>query len=221
MSYEEVFNSWYEDHLKRRNGENKRRLAEGVSHEGKLFLDKVWWPAFLQFDHLYPEFELIDFREGRRYLDFAYVDDVLRLAIEVDGYNTHAAGVSRWQFSDNLARQNHLVIDGWDVLRFSYDDVKDKPRICIQTLQQYFGSRLGRPRTDEVSADEILEAEILKYAMRLGRPLRPIDVRAHLQIGEKRTRTLLHSMLANNKLLKHGSGEKRVRCYIVNNDKLK
>ncbi|SFD59448.1 hypothetical protein SAMN05216378_0569 [Paenibacillus catalpae] len=58
MSYEGVFNSWYDNHLKRRDDENKRRLAEGKSHEGKLFLQKVWRPAFTQFDHLHPEYEL-------------------------------------------------------------------------------------------------------------------------------------------------------------------
>jgi hypothetical protein len=221
LSYEEVFNSWYEDHLKRRKGENKRRLAEGLRHEGKLFLQKVWWPAFSQFDDLHPEYELVDFREGKRYLDFAYVHDGLRLAIEIDGFNTHAAGVSRWQFSDNLVRQNHLVLDGWHVLRFSYDDVKDKPRMCIQMLQQFFGALLGHAKANEVSADEILEAEILKYARQLGRPVRPIDVARYLQIGEKRTKAILLRMLANQKLAKHGSGEQRIRCYVPNKNNLK
>lgn len=220
MSYEGDFNSWFDEHLKRRSGENKRRLMEGLGYESKLFLEKVWWPAFTQFDHLHPEYELVDFRDGRRYLDFAYLCDPVRLAIEIDGYNTHAAGVSRWQFSDHLVRQNHLVIDGWNVLRFSFDDVKDKPRMCIQMLQQFFGSRLGRGEASAVSADEILEAEVLKYALQLGQPVRPIDVEKYLQIGEKRTKSILQRMLANAKLVKHGSGEQRVRCYVPNKNKL-
>ncbi|WP_336786328.1 DUF559 domain-containing protein [Paenibacillus sp. MMO-177] len=220
MSYEGDFNSWFDEHLKRRSGENKRRLMEGLGYESMLFLEKVWWPAFTQFDHLHPEYELVDFRDGRRYLDFAYLCDPVRLAIEIDGYKTHAAGVSRWQFSDHLVRQNHLVIDGWNVLRFSFDDVKDKPRMCIQMLQQFFGSRLGRGEASAVSADEILEAEVLKYALQLGRPVRPIDVEKYLQIGEKHTKSILQRMLANAKLAKHGSGEQRVRCYVPNKNKL-
>lgn len=215
MSYEEVFSSWYGDHLKRRDGENKRRLQDGISHEGGLFLQKVWWPAFSQFDHLHPEYELVDFRDGKRYLDFAYLRDSIRLAIEIDGFNAHAAGVSRWQFSDHLVRQNHLVIDGWS-MRFSYDDVKDKPRMCIQMLQQFFGARLGRAGESEVSADEILEAEILKYAKQLERPVRPIDVRVYLKIGKDRANALIDRLVAKNKLIKHGKGTHRTCCYIVN-----
>ncbi|ACT02514.1 hypothetical protein [Paenibacillus sp. JDR-2] len=70
----------------------------------------------------------------------------------------------------------------------------------IHTLQQFFKARLGRAEADEVSADEILEAEILKNARQLGRPVRPIDVERYLQIGEKRTKAILLRMLANQKL---------------------
>ncbi|CAM3533200.1 DNA-binding response regulator [Paenibacillus lupini] len=216
MSYEEVYESWFHDHLKRRVGENKRRLLEGHSHEGQLFLQKVWFPAFSQFDYLHPEFEIVDFRDGKRYLDFAYIRSPLRLAIEIDGFNTHAAGVSRWQFSDHLVRQNHLVIDEWNVLRFSYDDVRDKPRMCIQILQQFFGSRLGSALDADSSADDILEKEIIRYALQLDRPIRPIDVRQHLQIGKDRTKSLINNLIKSNRLIKHGEGTKRARCFIVN-----
>ncbi|WP_232490211.1 hypothetical protein [Neobacillus cucumis] len=49
----------------------------------------------------------------------------------------------RWQFSDNLERQNQLVIDGWIVIRFSYDQVKEQLRRCQQIVQQVIGQWLG------------------------------------------------------------------------------
>ncbi|WP_436241973.1 DUF559 domain-containing protein [Paenibacillus sp. LjRoot56] len=58
----------------------------------------------------------------------------MKLAIEIDGYATHVSEISRTQFSDGLIRQNHLMIDGWKVLRFSYDDVKNRPRMCEQII---------------------------------------------------------------------------------------
>ncbi|MGO4110128.1 hypothetical protein [Paenibacillus sp. YAF4_2] len=109
-------------------------------------MQKVWFPAFSQFDCLHPEYEIVDFRDGKRYLDFAYIRSPLRLAIEIDGYNSHAAGISRWQFSDHLVRQNHLVIDEWNVLCFSYDYVKDKPRMCMAAT--FRGRRLVRAYQD-------------------------------------------------------------------------
>lgn len=220
MSYEEVYENWLHDHLKRRVGENKRRLLEGHSHEGQLSLQKVWYPAFSKFDYLHPEYEIVDFRDGKRYLDFSYIRSPFRLAIEIDGFNTHAAGINRWQFSDHLVRQNHLVIDEWNVLRFSYHDVRDKPRMCIQILQQYFGARLGSAADADSSADDILEKEIIRYALQLDRPIRPINIEKLLQIGQKRTKTILLRMLSTKNLIKFGKGQHRKRCYLVNRDKL-
>jgi hypothetical protein len=117
-------------HLLERQGENKRRLEQGIGHAEKLFLEAVWYPAFHEMDGLYPEYEIADFRDGVRFLDFAYLKAGLRLAIEIDGYRAHSADLSRWQFSDSLMRQNHLILDGWKLLRFSYDDIKEKPRMC-------------------------------------------------------------------------------------------
>lgn len=31
---------------------------EGHNHAERLFLEKVWWPAFENFLHLYPEYEI-------------------------------------------------------------------------------------------------------------------------------------------------------------------
>jgi very-short-patch-repair endonuclease len=51
-------------------------------------------------------------------VDFAYPD--LRLAIEVDGYESHS---SLTAFNKDRARQNDLVEAGWLILRFTWDDL--------------------------------------------------------------------------------------------------
>lgn len=219
MTFKLVYEKWLAGHLKQREGDNKRRLLEGHSHAEKLFMESVWYPAFKHFEHLHPEYEIADYRDGTRFLDFAYIRYPLRLAIEIDGYRTHAAGISRWQFSDSLTRQNHLIIDGWAILRFSYDDVKEKPNTCIQMLQQFLGSRLSHQGVKSSAAD-ILETEVLHLALSLGRPLKPIDVRDYLQIGRERTANLLHAMAASNRLLPSSKGTQRVYSYIVNREKL-
>lgn len=53
-------------------------------------------------------------------VDFAYPD--VKLAIEIDGYGSHA-GRKRWQL--DLARQNRLFLAGWRFLRFSSRDLDD------------------------------------------------------------------------------------------------
>jgi very-short-patch-repair endonuclease len=139
INFEKEYAAFMQKHHKIRKGERARRLLEGHRHAEKLFLEQVWWPAFGHFENLHPEYEVSDFRDGNRYIDFAYIKHSLRVAIEIDGFGPHAAQISRNQFSDHRIRQNHLTIDGWRILRFSYDDVSDKPRMCEQMLQQFMG----------------------------------------------------------------------------------
>ncbi|MBP3962467.1 DNA-binding response regulator [Paenibacillus sp. DLE-14] len=203
-------------------GEGRHRLEEGQGHSERLFLQQVWYPAIRSFDHLFGEYEVADFKDGSRYLDFAYIREPIKLAIEIDGYGPHSAKVSRWQFSDSLMRQNHLIIDGWQLLRFSYDDIAERPRMCEQILQQFMGCWLGgvyhrgRPR----GASELLEAEVLRYGLRLNRPLRPRDVMELLQISREKAYHLLHQMLLNNLLRPAGKGTKTIRSFLINREQL-
>lgn len=220
LAFALVYEKWIAAHLKQRTGESKRRLITGHQHAEKLFLETVWYLAFNHFDHLFPEYEVIDFRDGTRFIDFAYIRYPLQLAIEIDGFQSHAAGINRWQFSDSLIRQNHLVIHGWTILRFSYDDVKDKPMMCIQMLQQFIGSRLPENFV-QFSAAELLQNDILRLAVQIGRPLRPIDVRNHLRIGRDKVDSLLRCLLDSGRIIPGGKGTDRLCCFIVNREKLK
>lgn len=60
---------------------------------------------------------------GTRYrLDYAWPP--ARLAVEVDGYASHA-GLEA--FGYDRERQNALVLAGWTVLRFTWAHVRDRP----------------------------------------------------------------------------------------------
>ncbi|MDQ1909987.1 DNA-binding response regulator [Paenibacillus sp. GD4] len=212
--FEQKHGEWFLGHQKRRSGERLRRLLEGHAHAEKLFLEKVWWPAFGSFEGLHPEYEVYDFRDGVRYLDFAWIEGTLRLAIEIDGYESHVQRMSRNQFSDQWVRQNHLMIDGWRVLRFTYDDVKDRPRRCEQLLQQFMGRVLGSKTGDgELS---YVEKEILRQALRQTAGFTPGDTGRWLDVQGQTARKLLHALHEKGYLLVKGSGTKRIRCYMVN-----
>ncbi|MCQ6561624.1 DNA-binding response regulator [Paenibacillus mendelii] len=210
-----LYEQWLDRHIGQRKGERKRRLVEGHGHAENLFIEKVWFPAFRQLDHLHPEFEVADFRDGSRFLDFAYIRNPIRLAIEIDGYGPHSSKISRTQFSDSLMRQNHLMIDGWRVLRFSYDDVNERPRMCQQILQQFLGSQFGES-TPQSDRSNIVETEVLRLALRLQRSLRPRDVCDLLQVNKKTAYLILRRMVEKQSLQPVGRGEQRVRCYSVN-----
>lgn len=125
-------------HTKHRTGIRRERLAEH-GHGERTFLERVWWPMFGHFERLHPEFEVCDYRDANRYIDFAYIQPSYRIAIEIEGYGAHVRNITKWKFADGCNRQNHLVIDGWKVLRFAYTDLEDQPRMCQQTIQHLTG----------------------------------------------------------------------------------
>ena len=61
-------------------------------------------------------------REVRFRVDFAYVRE--RVIVEVDGRATHGTAEA---FREDPRRQNQLVLEGWTILRFTWDDVKNRP----------------------------------------------------------------------------------------------
>jgi hypothetical protein len=213
MKFEEAYKRYMEKHTKGRRGERLRRLKERQGHTIKLFLEFVWWPAIGNFDDLHPEFEISDFKDGLRFIDFAFFIFAFRIAIEIDDYGTHIQKASRWQHSDHCLRQNHLVIDGWKVIRFTYDDIKDRPRMCMQIIQQLIGKLSG---TQIIPHHQISieEKEILSFSLRLDRKTTPKDVCNLLNIKQEKARKLLHNLLEKELLVSGGNGEKRINCYL-------
>ncbi len=210
MGFEEEYQAFMNAHLQARTGERLRRLQEGHSQAEMLFLKQVWWPLFHHFRYLHPEYEVNDYKDGKRYLDFAYIRPAIRICLEVDGYGPHLKNISRWQFSDSLERQNQLVIDGWTVIRFSYDQVKEKPRRCQQIVQQVIGRWLG-DELDQTSLS-FVEKEVLRLAIRKGEAISPIEVEKYLKLSDKTVKKVL-SQLVDKKMLIPASGSIRVRSY--------
>lgn len=100
--FQNIYESWIARCLRAKKGEDRRRLSKEPGYSEKLFLEKVWFPVFHHFDFLFPEYEVEDYIDGKRYLDFAYIRDTLRLAIEIDGYKKPVSQATRVQFSDSL-----------------------------------------------------------------------------------------------------------------------
>jgi hypothetical protein len=210
--FEQKYQQWMGQHRARR-GEAKRRLVEGHGHLEKLFLINVWWPAFADFKHLHPEYEVFDFKDGTRYLDFAYILPGFKVSIELDGFGPHARDVNRNKHSDNLDRQNYLVIDEWKVIRFSHDHVNDKPRHCQQMIQQLFGKYLSSSNDQDTNEERSFhEKEVVRIAVREGGNVRPKDIIVSLEIGRRRADSLIESLVMKGWLLPESS-KVRIRRY--------
>jgi very-short-patch-repair endonuclease len=62
-------------------------------------------------------------------LDFAYPS--VKLGIEADGYRWHG-GRERWM--RDLRRENRLKLLGWTILRFSWDDIRERPEMVLSQI---------------------------------------------------------------------------------------
>ncbi len=84
-----------------------------------------------------PQHSFTDEGGRARRIDFAILTAKSRIAVELDGYRYHAEGaVTREQFADGLQRQNDLILAGWTVLRFSWDQICGEPDRCRATLRR-------------------------------------------------------------------------------------
>jgi very-short-patch-repair endonuclease len=73
--------------------------------------------------------------EGVGILDFAFVAQ--RIAIEIDGRAWHSAGD---RFQSDRRRQNRLVLLGWTVLRFTWEDLVERSEEVIQQVRIALGA---------------------------------------------------------------------------------
>jgi very-short-patch-repair endonuclease len=66
---------------------------------------------------------------GDYVVDLAYPHR--RLAIELDGFESHG---TKHSFKKDRERQNWLVLQGWTILRFTWDDLRDRPDAVVATV---------------------------------------------------------------------------------------
>jgi len=216
VNLEQLVGSWLKQHISLRKGECRRRLLNGLGYAEMLFLEKVWIPVFGHLVDLHPEYEVTDFRDAFRYIDFAFIHHWLRIAIEIDPFGTHLRDMSRDQHSDDRDRQNDLVIDGWKVIRFSLDRIRDNPRACQRRLQNLIGKYLVEwQRLKELS---LAEREIIRMATRVRREVKMQDVKTWLNISDPYAKRLLHGLVDKGELFP-ASGTQRITAYrLVSNN---
>lgn len=212
MEFLDGYEKFIDMHRRMRSGTRLKRLSDGLGHAERTFLQNVWWPVFHDFESLHPEYEIRDYKEGYRYIDFAYIKPNFRIGIEIDGLDSHWRNISKWEFSDHCQRQNSLIIDGWYVLRFTFYDVAEHPRTCQQTIQQL----LGHWQSNAVAMEQlsVAQREIVRLAFRSSHPIKPKDVSDLLDVSTKHVQRLLH-VLVEERWLVPASGNARITSYIL------
>ncbi|RED56568.1 DNA-binding response regulator [Cohnella lupini] len=212
---EHAYEKWMGRLRSASKGERKRKLSSEDNYAERLFISQVWWPAFGHFTCLHAEHEVKDFKDGRRYLDFTYVTQGFKICIEIDGFGPHWRDINNDKFSDNLMRQNHLVIDGWFVIRFSYRDILEKPRVCQQIIHQLLGVLGIQQAINQINLT-LTEQAIINLASTTPDPITPIFITRTLNLHRTTVFKHIKSLVEKELLLPMRSNVKRVCSYRLN-----
>lgn len=208
--FDQLYELWI--HTNMLNEKNPRRLEilnKGLGHGTVEFLRSVWFPAIGHFNDLHPEWEVRDFSNGYRYLDLAYMPGDARGGIEIQGYGPHARDLDVRRFKDLCRRHCLLALDGWTFLPIAYPSIVEEPKQCQQLILSFVGRFVA---TDVPASLSWLEAEAVRFARRLLRPITPLELANHLRVSDRHTRRLLHK-LVELRILDIASGEQRARTY--------
>lgn len=211
MGFNESHQQWLESHVRRRTGERKSRLQRGHAHAERLFLERVWWPLFGSFDHLHPEYEVMDWRGHPYFVDFAWIQGSIRIVIEIKGYGPHVQNMDRVRYRRELNRETFLLTLGYRVVSIAYDDLEQNPKIILFLLKTLFAPYMT---SFAESGYSFIEREILLLTIRFGKSIRPIDLVRELHLNKRTAVKYLKQLCEKGKLRPIASGESnRVTCY--------
>lgn len=207
MHRDEAHARFIEYHLSKRMGERRDRLARGHGHAEALFAKQIWWPLRGNFDDLHPEFEVVDWRGRSYFADFAWLVGWIRLIIEIKGFNSHVKDMDRRKYSNELNRETFLHAVGYHVISFSYDDVEQRPDLCIQLLRMVLARY--QPSTSPILKPLGAEYELIRLALKLAQPIRPKDVVLHFEVDHKTAIKMIQSLCQKGWLYPYRTGEGR------------
>ncbi|MRN52760.1 transcriptional regulator [Paenibacillus monticola] len=208
--FEQLYEEWLQMNLDQESNPRRRELLQkGLGHGTIEFLRSVWFPAIGNFNHLLPEWEVRDFNNGYRYLDLAYMPGGAKGGIEIQGYGPHARDLDVRRFKDLCRRHCLLSLDNWTFLPIAYLSIVEEPKQCQQLVLAFIGKFIA---TDVSSTFSWLEAETVRFARRLLRPITPLELAKHLRVSDRQTRRILHS-LVELQILDIASGQERARTY--------
>lgn len=192
MNFEEAHAVWMQSHFERRSGERKGRLERGHRHGEKLFLRNVWWPLRGNLNDLHPEYEISDWRGRPYFADLAWLPGSSKILLEIKGYGPHVRDMDRQKYCEELNRELFMQGLGFKVLSFAYDDVADRPDLCMALLRVVLSRH--QPGQPAVDLRTRTEREIILLAIQLARFIRPKDIEQHMALNHRTAVRYLQSL---------------------------
>jgi len=173
--------AWLESHLRKRKGERKDRLKRGHAHAEKLFLKTIWWHLLGHFDGLHPEYEVVDWRGMKFFVDFMWCIGNIKIAFEIKGYGPHVEQADRRSYRRELNRELFLQGLGIQVVSIPYDELEENPDLIRSLIKMIIAPYSSK---DQNQFNRV-EQDLLKLVVRLGRNIRPVNAVRELGINHR------------------------------------
>lgn len=98
-------------------------------------IEKIFWSCgyfeLAKYGQITPQVKIGGYR-----VDFAYLVNGQKIAIELDGYDYHSG---KEQMTRDYRRQRQLEADGWRVIRFTGSEVYGDAQKCINEIKWLVG----------------------------------------------------------------------------------
>jgi hypothetical protein len=222
MKFKKSYETWMMQHRNLRSGERLAQLDRRDHHGEILLLQNVLIPTLGSFTHLQPEYELNILGARTMFLDIAYVNPPLLIDFERDGYDYHANKISREQFAYERKRDIMLKLEGWQVLRFAYDDVKENPVHLRQLVRRFMEKFESQP--SKLALFDFHEREIIRMALFTETAsVRMKHIIIQLEIGPNKARAIMKKLVNEGVFLIDDANLQRIQTYKLNqtNDRVR
>lgn len=186
---------------------NTPNLSKAILQEGPESAGAAWRGGIVTANYYFSAIS-----GGRSYFaDLAWLPGFVKILFEIKGFAAHVRDMDRQKYCSELNREIFLYAMGYHVISFAYDDIEQRPDLCISLLRMVL-SRY-QPNQTPISRTLLAEKEIIRLAIRLAQPIRPKDVERHFVIDHKTAVLMLQKLCTRGWLMPslRGRGERVVR----------
>lgn len=209
--FEREFERFLEEQRRSACGLRLEQLQKELIGEKKL-LKEVLWPVLQSFEDLTMEYEMVSTTGVKMFVDVLYRP--LGFAFESEGFVAHAENITRERFTFERMRVRTMTMYGYKYVPFSWDELDKRPEACRRSVYELLG-RFSSTAGIAHKELTVFEREVLRYALRLNRPLRLSDACYCLQLRSEASRHVLRKLVEKNLIKPFGAGTQRYHGYVL------
>lgn len=211
MMFDSKFEVYFREQKSSANPRRLEMLKRNLTGEIKL-LKEIIYPVLGSFDHLEMEYEVLSMTGVRIYGDFFY--RLFRIIFECEGFVSHAETITRDRFDFEKMRIRTFAQCGYTFFPFSWDDLDKRPEVCRRALYALLG-KVGSSGGGSIYDLTVYERELLRYALRLNRPIHWEDAAYCLQVGRNTSIKVLKALWEKKLMKPETESVHRIHTYII------